>query len=75
MNWNDDSRDRDSRDNEVAIGEQHDVKIEDVSRKGDGVARIKGLIVFVPNTKKGDEVTIKITRRMPKFAIGERVEN
>jgi len=59
----------------LSLANSTTLKIEDVSRKGDGVARINGLIVFVPNTKKGDEVTIKITRRMPKFAIGERVEN
>ncbi|MGZ4949734.1 MAG: TRAM domain-containing protein, partial [Halobacteriota archaeon] len=40
-----------SNDSPVKVGETHDVKIEDTARQGDGIARISGLVVFVPNTK------------------------
>jgi predicted RNA-binding protein with TRAM domain len=58
----------------VEAGESYDVTIEDIAREGDGIARIKGFVIFVPQTKVGDDVTIKITKVMRKFAFGEKVE-
>jgi len=57
------------RDSPVLAGAVHDVAIEDMAREGDGIARIQGFVVFVPGTKVGDHVTIKIERVMRKFAI------
>ncbi len=57
------------RDSPVLAGGVHDVAIEDIAREGDGIARIQGFVVFVPGTKVGDHVTIKIERVMRKFAI------
>ncbi|MDI6639374.1 MAG: TRAM domain-containing protein [Methanocellales archaeon] len=37
------------------------------------MARIEGFVVFVPNTKVGDEVKIKINKVMRRFAIAEVV--
>lgn len=58
----------------VSEGETYDVKIEDIARKGDGIARIEGFVVFVPGTKVDDEVTIKVSKVMRRFAIAEIVE-
>ncbi len=55
----------------VEAGETYDVTIEDIAREGDGIARVSGFVVFVPETKVGDEVTIKVTKVMSKFAFGE----
>jgi predicted RNA-binding protein with TRAM domain len=55
----------------VKIDETIDVEITEESKKGDGMTRIKGYIIFVPNTKKGDKVKIKITQIRPNHAIGE----
>lgn len=55
----------------VKVGETYDVKIEDIAREGDGIARVGGFVIFVPNTKVGDEVNIKITKVLRKFAIAE----
>ena len=55
-------------------GEEHDVKIEDVGRDGDGIARIEGFVVFVTGAKLGDEVKIKITSTRRNFAFAEIVE-
>ncbi len=55
------------------VGDVHDVKVEDVGREGDGLARIEGFVVFVPNTKKGDEVKVKITKVSRRVAFGEVV--
>ncbi len=57
------------RDSPVLAGAVHDVAIEGIAREGDGIARIQGFVVFVPGTKIGDHVTIKIERVMRKFAI------
>ncbi|WP_292471008.1 TRAM domain-containing protein [Methanolobus sp.] len=55
----------------VEAGSTYDVTIEDIAREGDGIARVSGFVVFVPETKVGDEVTIKVTKVMSKFAFGE----
>lgn len=58
----------------VEEGETYDVTIQDIARLGDGIARIEGFVVFVPNTSVGDEVQIKIDRVLPKFAFASIVE-
>ena len=58
----------------VTEGETYSVKIEDVAQKGDGIARIDGYVIFVPNTKSGDEVNVKIERVLPKYAFAVVVE-
>ena len=46
----------------VEVGKEYDVEIQETSRRGEGIARIKGLVCFVPNTKPGDHVKIRITK-------------
>ena len=58
----------------VEEGEVYDVTIQDIARQGDGIARIEGFVVFVPNTSVGDEVQIKVERVLPKFAFASVVE-
>jgi len=55
----------------VEEGKEYEVDIKETSRRGDGVARIQGFVVFVPNTKPGDHVKIKVTRMGNRFAVGE----
>jgi predicted RNA-binding protein with TRAM domain len=55
----------------VKIGEEYEVEITESSQRGDGIARIEGLVVFVPKTKTGDHVRIRITRISRKFAEAE----
>ncbi|VVB97611.1 TRAM domain protein [uncultured archaeon] len=62
------------RNSPVSAGAVHDVAIEGIAREGDGVARIEGFVIFVPGTKVGDNVTIKIERVMQKFAIAALAE-
>jgi predicted RNA-binding protein with TRAM domain len=57
------------RNSPVSTGDVHDVTIDGIAREGDGIAHIQGLVIFVPGTKVGDHVTIKIERVMRKFAI------
>lgn len=60
-----------SKDAPVDVGKEYDVKIEDISKKGDGIARVSGFVIFVPNTKIGDEVKIEIKTVKNNFAIAE----
>ena len=57
----------------VEVGEEYDVEIEDVAKKGDGIARVEGFVIFVPETKVGDQVKISIDRVMRRFAIGRKI--
>jgi predicted RNA-binding protein with TRAM domain len=53
------------------VGDTYDVAIEDVGREGDGIARVEGFVVFVPNTKKGDNVKIRISKVSRRVGFGE----
>lgn len=57
----------------VEIGKEYDVEVEEASRRGEGIARIKGLVTFIPNAKQGDHVRIRITRISRRFAEAEIV--
>ena len=57
----------------VEVGKEYDVEIQESSRRGEGIARIKGLVCFVPNSKPGDKVKIRITRISRRFAEAEVV--
>ena len=58
----------------VEVGKEYEADIQEMSRRGEGIARIQGLVVFVPNTKTGDHVRIRITRISRRFAEAEVVE-
>lgn len=58
----------------INVGDEYDVKIEDVGRDGDGIARIEGFVIFVTGAKVGDEVKIKINSTKRNFAFAEVVE-
>jgi predicted RNA-binding protein with TRAM domain len=58
----------------VEVDKEYEVDIQEVSRRGEGIARIQGLVIFVPNTKTGDHVTIRIKRISRRFAEAEVVD-
>ena len=62
-----------NRDAPVEVDKEYEAEIEDISRRGDGIARIQGFVIFVPNTKQGEQVKFKITRVGNRFATGELV--
>ncbi len=57
----------------VNVGDEIDVKIEAVGEKGDGIAKKDGFVLFVPNTKEGQEVKIRITKVLRKVGFAEVV--
>ncbi len=63
-----------SREKPVKVGEELDVTVSEVSRRGDGVARIQGFVIFIPNAKQGTQVKIRIKEIRPNFATAEVIE-
>jgi predicted RNA-binding protein with TRAM domain len=57
----------------VNVGDEIDVKIEAVGEKGDGVAKVKGFVLFVPNVKEGELVRIRITKILRKVGFAESI--
>ena len=58
----------------VEEGKEYEVDIKETSRKGDGVARMEGFVIFVPETKPGEHVKVRITQGGPRCATGEVVK-
>ena len=59
----------------VEVGKEYNVSISDTSRRGDGIARVDGFVVFVPGTKQGQNVRIKVTQVTERFASGQVVQS
>ena len=55
----------------VKVGDELDIKIDDVGKKGDGIARKDGFVLFVPDVKQGDEVKIRVTRVLRNVGFAE----
>jgi predicted RNA-binding protein with TRAM domain len=64
-----------SKDKPVKVGEELDVTVSEVSRRGDGVARVQGFVIFIPNTKQGTQAKIRIKEIRPNFATAELIES
>ena len=54
----------------VKTGDVIVVEIVSVGRKGDGVAKHSGYVVFVPGAKRGQKVKVEITKVYPQYAFG-----
>ena len=59
----------------VEVGKEYNVSISDISRRGEGIAKVDGFIVFVPGTKQGQNVRIKVTQVSERFASGQVVQS
>ena len=58
----------------VTAGDELEVTVEDVGSKGDGIAKVEGFTVFVPDTEEGETVTVRIEDVKPRFAFASVVE-
>ena len=63
-----------NRDAPVTEGQQYDVFINSVGGKGDGIAKVKGFVLFVPNTKTGDYVKVRVTKVLKNAGFAEVVK-
>jgi predicted RNA-binding protein with TRAM domain len=58
----------------VEVGKEYDVTISDISRRGDGIAKIDGFVIFVAGGKQGQSAKIKVTQVSNRYAMGTVVE-
>ncbi len=58
----------------VKVGEFYEVSINAVGGKGDGIAKVKGFVLFVPGVKKGDYVQVRVTKVLPNVGFAEVVK-
>ena len=57
----------------VETGKEYDVEITELSKKGDGIARVQGFVIFVGGAKAGQKTKIRITSIGERFAKAELV--
>jgi predicted RNA-binding protein with TRAM domain len=65
--------DRGPAENPVKAGDVLKVKIVDMGKQGDGMARVQGLVVFVKGAKVGEEIEVKVVRTTQNAAFAEKV--
>jgi predicted RNA-binding protein with TRAM domain len=58
----------------VELGEELEVDITECSPKGEGITKVQGLVVYVPNAKPGNHIKIKILNIDGKTAKAEILE-
>jgi predicted RNA-binding protein with TRAM domain len=52
----------------VEVGKEYEVDITEISRQGDGIARVQGFVLFVKDGKVGQKVKVKVTEVADRFA-------
>jgi predicted RNA-binding protein with TRAM domain len=53
----------------VEAGKEYEVDVTEISRQGDGIARVQGFVVFVKNGKVGtNKIKVKVTEVADRFA-------
>ena len=57
----------------VESGKEYDVQITEISRQGDGIARIQGFVIFVKGGRVGEKTKIRVTNVGQRFANAEKV--
>lgn len=57
----------------VRVGGIYTGVVEDVGRKGDGIVRVGGKVVFVNDVQKGQQIVFRVVENNDRFAMGELV--
>jgi predicted RNA-binding protein with TRAM domain len=52
----------------IEVGKEYEVEITEISRQGDGVARVQGFVVFVKSGKVGQKVKVKVEKVGNRYA-------
>jgi predicted RNA-binding protein with TRAM domain len=56
----------------VKENQELEVVIDDIGSRGDGIARIQSFLIFVPNSKIGERVKVRVLSVGEKFAVAEK---
>jgi len=57
----------------VRQNQELEVVIDDIGSRGDGIAKIQGFLIFVPRSKIGERVKVRIVSVSEKFAVGQKI--
>jgi len=57
----------------VEIGKEYDVDVTEISRQGDGIARVQGFVIFVKNGKPGQKLKVQVNQVGSRFATATTV--
>jgi predicted RNA-binding protein with TRAM domain len=59
----------------ISVGEEYIVTIEETSKSGTGVAKIRGFVVLVNNSNPGEKVKIRIKQVSRSHAVADIITN
>jgi len=57
----------------VELGKEYELEVTDISKQGDGIARVQGFVVFVKRGKVGQKPRVKIDKVGNTFAVARIV--
>lgn len=57
----------------VRENQELEVVINDIGSRGDGIAKLQSYMIFVPRSKIGEHVKVRIVAVREKFAVGEKI--
>ena len=57
----------------VRVDDELEVTIEAVGKKGDGIAKKDGFVLFISNVRKGDQVKVRVTKVLKNVGFAEVV--
>ena len=57
----------------VKENQELEVIIDDIGSRGDGIAKIQSFLIFIPNSKIGERVKVRILSVGGKFAVAEKI--
>ena len=63
-----------SRPKPVEMGKEYNVTVKEISRRGDGIAKIQGFIIFIPETEIGEQIRIRVAMVSSRHATAERIQ-
>jgi predicted RNA-binding protein with TRAM domain len=61
--------------NPISVGEEYIVNIEETSKSGTGVAKIRGFVVLVNNSNPGDRIKIRIRHVSRNHAVADVISS
>ncbi len=64
---------RETREVPVVEGGVYDVVIQGVGREGDGLAKVEGFVVFIPDTQLDERVRVRVNRIRGTVGFAEKV--
>ncbi len=52
----------------VEVGKEYEVNVTEISKQGDGLARVQGFVLFVKDGKVGQKTKVKVVDVADRFA-------